>query len=612
MLRARATRWFEVITTRDDFAAVLQTLAQSGAVELEAKPMAGTHPALPQLARFFDAFAALEKSYRLYWPQAAASTSAQFEDPAAFLDAALARLEEWRAQADPVIAGLQALETEQSELMLLEQLLQATGNRVPYSELAADAPGYLRRAVFFLPGAEAFDPATEGALLTAVPAAQGLFVVAIAEPPVMADLRAELSAEKAQEIALPAALRQPDGDYPERLQRAQMHCVDEMAARRAELAALADRCGLPDILARVAVLRWLHENRDDIQATERTIRITGWTNSATGAELRGALDQFGANYVLTVAQAADRPDAPMVLSNPGWLKPFEFFPRMLGVPARGEADPSAVTAIVAPLMFGFMFGDLGQGAVLLAAGLMLRKRFPLLGMLVPGGIAAMVFGVLFGSVFSLEHVIPPLWLHPMEEPVTVLVAALVMGVAFLLLGIGLDFLQSLWCGTPGRWLWENAGVVVTYLSLLLTIWVPGALWGLPLGLSLTLLGARGEDGRRSLAALAGALGEYVEVLMRLLVSSVSFSRVGAFALAHAGLSTAIVGIAESTGPVGFPVVLLLGNVLIIALEGLVTGIQTTRLVLFEFFTRFFHAGGREFDPLDLPDFHSELNKGHSS
>jgi V/A-type H+-transporting ATPase subunit I len=612
MLRARATRWFEVITTRDDLAAVMHKLAQSGAVQLQAKPIAGTQPALPQLARFFDAFADLERTHSIYWPKPAADASTKFDDPAAFLDAALKRMERWRKLADPVITELQGLENEHSELILLEHLLRVTGDKVSYSDLALETPGFLRRAVFFLPEAEAYQPSTQGAVVTGVAVEPGLFVVAVAEPAVMADLRAELNAEKAREITIPEALRRAQGNYPDRLRRAQLRNADEMAECRAGLDRLSEHCGLPDILARIAVLRWLHENRDDIQATHRTIRITGWTDSESGEELREHLNEIEANYVLTVAEAADHPDAPMVLSNPGWLKPFEFFPRMLGVPARGEADPSVVTAIVAPLMFGFMFGDVGQGAVLLLAGLMLRKRLPLLGILVPGGVAAMVFGVLFGSVFSLEHVIAPLWLHPMEEPIAVLVAALTMGVGFLLLGIALDFLQSFWRGASREWLERNGGVVLTYLSLLLTIWVPAALWGLPLGVALTLAGAREDDGRRSLGALAASAGEYVEVLMRLLVSSVSFARVGAFALAHAGLSTAIVGIAESAGSVGFPVVLLLGNVLIIALEGLVTGIQTTRLVLFEFFTRFFRAGGREFVPLKVPEFHSELNKGNTS
>jgi V/A-type H+-transporting ATPase subunit I len=80
---------------------------------------------------------------------------------------------------------------------------------------------------------------------------------------------------------------------------------------------------------------------------------------------------------------------------------------------------------------------------------------------------------------------------------------------------------------------------------------------------------------------------------------VSFVRVGAFALAHAGLCVAVVGIAEAAGPAYWPV-LVLGNAAIVALEGLVVGIQTTRLILFEFFIRFLSAGGRPFVPLLPP------------
>jgi V/A-type H+-transporting ATPase subunit I len=76
-------------------------------------------------------------------------------------------------------------------------------------------------------------------------------------------------------------------------------------------------------------------------------------------------------------------------------------------------------------------------------------------------------------------------------------------------------------------------------------------------------------------------------------------RVGAFALAHAGLSMAVVGLSDATTSMLFTaLILLLGNVLIIALEGLVVSIQTTRLVLFEFFIRFLHGEGRPFRPLE--------------
>jgi len=81
---------------------------------------------------------------------------------------------------------------------------------------------------------------------------------------------------------------------------------------------------------------------------------------------------------------------------------------------------------------------------------------------------------------------------------------------------------------------------------------------------------------------------------------VSFARVGAFALAHTGLSVAIIEMAQTSGSIGYWIVLVLGNVLVIMLEGVVVSIQTTRLLLFEFFIRFLTGAGRAFKPLPPP------------
>ena len=99
--------------------------------------------------------------------------------------------------------------------------------------------------------------------------------------------------------------------------------------------------------------------------------------------------------------------------------------------------------------------------------------------------------------------------------------------------------------------------------------------------------------------MAHAAGESLERLLQMSVNTISFVRVGAFALAHCGLCAAVVGMAEIAGP-GYWPVLILGNVAIIGLEGLVVSIQTTRLVLFEFFVRFITARGRAFEPLTPP------------
>lgn len=91
-------------------------------------------------------------------------------------------------------------------------------------------------------------------------------------------------------------------------------------------------------------------------------------------------------------------------------------------------------------------------------------------------------------------------------------------------------------------------------------------------------------------------------MFQLIINTISFVRVGAFALAHAGLSSALIAISDSTSSIwSTALILVIGNAFIIVLEGLVVGIQTTRLVLFEFFVRFLTATGRQFQPLPAPN-----------
>ena len=154
-------------------------------------------------------------------------------------------------------------------------------------------------------------------------------------------------------------------------------------------------------------------------------------------------------------------------------------------------------------------------------------------------------------------------------------------------------------GQLRHWLFCDAGLLVAYVGLVGAAIDLSALWLLPLGIAWSLAGAAFTTPAARIAAVGRAAGEFVERLLQLGVNTVSFVRVGAFALAHAGLCSAIVGMAEAAGP-GYWPVLIIGNAAIIALEGLVVSIQTTRLVLFEFFIRFLTARGRRFEPLTPP------------
>lgn len=257
-----------------------------------------------------------------------------------------------------------------------------------------------------------------------------------------------------------------------------------------------------------------------------------------------------------------------------------------------------LVSVIAPVLFGFMFGDIGQGLVLLVAGLVLRRRAPVLGVLVPGGAMAMLFGVLFGSVFTREDIVPALWMHPLEHPVTLLVVSVVAGAVILLTGLVLDAVQTYWQGEAKRWWRSGGGLLAAYCGLLVTAFMHW--YGLALvaaGVVWFVFGEAIHGGwRKGLAAA----GEMVETLLQIAVNTVSFARVGAFALAHAGLSVAVADLAGAAGAIGYWPVIVVGNAFIIGLEGLVVSIQTTRLMLFEFFIRFLHAGGQEFRPLRPP------------
>jgi V/A-type H+-transporting ATPase subunit I len=380
----------------------------------------------------------------------------------------------------------------------------------------------------------------------------------------------------------------------------------EAAARR-ELDALSEHSGIAAALGQLSLAAWLVTHVPELPVTEHFAWVTGWCSDPDDARLRAALDARDLHYLLRLTPAPAEMTPPSVLHNPRWARPFEVFGGLMGVPGTREADPSIVVALVAPLMFGYMFGDVAQGLIVALAGVALRRRLPALRLLIPGGVVAIVFGFAFGSVFAREDLLPALWLHPLARPLTVLGCALAFGVVVIVLGLLLNALQFHWRGEAQKFLASDAGIVFAYAGTVGAVLDARLLWALPVGIAWSLLGAAAIAPSDRLGAIGHAAGESVERLLQLGVNTVSFVRVGAFALAHAGLCTAVVGIAESAGPAYWPV-LVLGNAAIVALEGLVVGIQTTRLILFEFFIRFLSAEGRPFVPLPPPDENESLSR----
>ena len=100
--------------------------------------------------------------------------------------------------------------------------------------------------------------------------------------------------------------------------------------------------------------------------------------------------------------------------------------------------------------------------------------------------------------------------------------------------------------------------------------------------------------------LTEAVFELIEVLLSFVSNTMSFLRVWGFVLSHAGMMFVVMTLREMSGPAGF-LVMILGNIFVMALEGLIVGIQTLRLQYYEMFSRYYEGGGKRFIPTTTLD-----------
>jgi V/A-type H+-transporting ATPase subunit I len=619
MLRPRATRWFEILAARDDATLVLEALARTGAVELEARSGAALPADPAEVAPLLASFSELSARCRSYWPEPQQCRPSAFpEAPLPTLQRCLATIRAWAVDAEPVIRQLQRAEAERGELLLWQRVLDALGSGGPGGAGDID-PRHLAGAgplvavrLFVLPAGT--EPA--GVLPTAAPGLELLtralpvdgaaHLLVAGRPDTLQALAQRVSQLKGSVHEVPPWLQTDTLANRQQVQQGLQRIERELAEGHATLHELGSRHALACALGDVHRVQWLLDNVKSLEAGSLLCWITGWSSDSGGDALASALEHCQARALLHHAAAPAQSSAPLLLRNPPWARPFEIFSRALGMPASSEADPTPLLAIVVPLMFGYMFGDVGQGLVIAAAGWWYRKRFPIARLLMVGGLSAAAFGLLFGSVFSLHGVLPALWLHPLDRPLAVLLAPLFGGALLLTLGLGLDALAAWWRREMRRWLLTDAALVVVYLGLL-------AAFADRRGLGLAAVGAlwfcigHGWHNARWTAAF-GAIGELVEKTLQIMINTLSFARVGAFALAHAGLSSAIVALMDAADSLlAKALVLVIGNAVVIVLEALVVSIQTTRLVLFEFFTRFMQGRGRAFRPLPAPPFSYQEN-----
>ena len=319
---------------------------------------------------------------------------------------------------------------------------------------------------------------------------------------------------------------------------------------------------------------------------------------------------------------------PTKLKNPKLFKPFEMYINMYGLPAYNEMDPTWFVAITYSFIFGAMFGDAGQGLLLFIGGFLLYKfkHIALAGIISCAGVFSTIFGILFGSFFGFENLFPALWLRPMNNMMTVpfigklntvFIVAIGFGMGLILLCMIFNIINA-WKAHDTEHIWFDtnsvAGLVfygsaTVSIALILTgHTLPGGIllfimFGIPLILiffkePLTALVEKKSEimPKEKGMFIVQGLFKMFEVLLSYFSNTLSFVRIGAFAVSHAAMMEVVLMLAGfESGHLNW-IVVILGNLFVSGMEGLIVGIQVLRLEYYEMFSRFYKGTGRKFEP----------------
>lgn len=368
----------------------------------------------------------------------------------------------------------------------------------------------------------------------------------------------------------------------------------------------------------------------------RPARITGFIAARDEKEFARLFDDIKDVVVEVKPPDSDkRLTVPTKLRNNWFVKPFELFVDMYGTPAYNELDPTPFLAVTYTLLFGIMFGDLGQGLViaLLGAVLWKVKKMEFGRILTRIGFSAAAFGLVYGSVFGMEHLLDPLYTKgfglvgkPVEvmDPFTInelLIVAIALGVVLIIVSMSINILLGFKNKDYEKAVFSNNGIAGLTFYVAVLVGVLSMLGGKSLFTPLYVCAfivlpilviflkhplGKLSKGNRHIKPEEG-VGSFIlegffelfEVVLSFITNTMSFLRVGGFIISHAGMMAVVLTLTEMMAGAGSVVVFIFGNVFVMALEGFIVGIQVLRLEFYEMFSHYFDGQGKVFCPITI-------------
>ncbi len=325
---------------------------------------------------------------------------------------------------------------------------------------------------------------------------------------------------------------------------------------------------------------------------------------------------------------------PTVLKNSFLTRPFRMLVGMYGLPVYGGFDPTGLVAVTYSIMFGIMFGDLGQGFLVWLLGLFLgRKNKDLGGMMTRCGFFSMVFGTLYGSVFGIEDMLDPIYesigisqlpVRAFESTNFILFTAVGIGIFLIVLSMMINIVTSFKRKDIESAVFGCNGIcgLIFYASIIFavvaTVMLDMKVMSAPFVIFLIVIPlicifcrvpftlavkykkwklSEHDDNMTFGGFFVENFFEMFEFLLSYVSNTMSFLRVGGFVMSHAGMMLVVMTLMDGMSKVGQPIVFVIGNLFVMAMEGMIVAIQIIRLEFYEIFSRFYVSGGKEYIPV---------------
>lgn len=327
---------------------------------------------------------------------------------------------------------------------------------------------------------------------------------------------------------------------------------------------------------------------------------------------------------------------PTILRNSRLTRPFRMLVEMYGLPNYDGFNPTAFVAVTYTLLFGIMFGDLGQGFLVVLLGLIVGKKInkDAGSIMKRCGLSSMLFGTLYGSVFGYEDLLDPVFekigvsflpLNAFKETGFILITAVGIGVGLIILSMminiyvgfkqknyekaifgcngiaGLVFYSSLAAGLVGTLMFDMKIMSAPFVIFLIVIPLVCIFCRVPFSIAMKYkkfrLSADEEEKMTVGGFIVENFFEMFEFLLSYISNTMSFLRVGGFVLSHAGMMLVVMTLMKMVSSTAQPFVLIIGNAFVMAMEGMIVAIQIIRLEFYEIFSRFNESDGVPFEPV---------------